>query len=390
MPRCSIAIVACLASLTALAQSTAPTEPPPSDDPALVDPTLPKKTIVVPVPGPAPRDETRKTSTATSTEQPPPETGPGSPPPPDVPPPREERFTAMPDEVAPTVEPAPPPAPVSDKRLLDGHPREGSFLAGPGSLTFILHHTIMLSAGGFSTQAAVTGFNLEKSTREQLLAGTLVGAGVGFGFSAWWQFTHWIDTVMANFGVAASIMGGLFFTGVTHLLTEDMTVISWSALFGAELAAWLTATIGGGDMTANHALLISSGGMWGLIFTTMVLAIIQNSGTGVTSRAWLDSLMISPAVGAGALALATLRYHPSSAQVLRADAFGLGAGAAVFLISAMVLGGFGQTTPYVLGGLAAAGGIATVSLLWADSVEPKPEAYFYDPARHRPYSCVWW
>jgi hypothetical protein len=41
----------------------------------------------------------------------------------------------------------------------------------------------------------------------------------------------------------------------------------------------------------------------------------------------------------------------------------------VLLISGLVLGGFNQPTPYVLSFLGSAGAIATVSLLWEESVD---------------------
>ena len=98
-----------------------------------------------------------------------------------------------------------PPGPVPDTRqaeeernaaLLDGHVREGAFLAGPGSLTFVLHNTILGAAGGLVTQglAGADKFDLSRGSRERMLAGTLVGAGLGFGLSAWWQFNHWIES----------------------------------------------------------------------------------------------------------------------------------------------------------------------------------------------------
>ena len=60
-------------------------------------------------------------------------------------------------------------------------------------------------------------------------------------------------------------------------------------------------------------------------------------------------------------------------QKVRADLFGTAAGGVVLLISALVLGAnaeaFKSPVPYVLGGVAAAGAITIVSLLWAEAAE---------------------
>ncbi|MDK0767095.1 hypothetical protein P5E81_14970, partial [Clostridium perfringens] len=83
------------------------------------------------------------------------------------------------------------------------------------------------------------------------------------------------------------------------------------------------------------------------------------------ARSALDAIMLTPAIGAAALALATLKFNPSTAQVVRANIFGLGVGAAVLLLSALVLGGnFGHPVPYVLAGIGAIGAQTLVSLLW--------------------------
>ncbi|MFP2929453.1 hypothetical protein ACLESO_30495, partial [Pyxidicoccus sp. 3LG] len=275
--------------------------------------------------------------------------------------------------------------------LLDGRPRQGPFLSGPGSLTFIVHHTTLGAMGGFFTQAFANDFNFDQSSREAMLAGTLIGAGLGFGASAWWQFNNWVDRPMATFGIANSLVGGMFMAGFMDLFTQDAGVLTWSAFLGAELGAWLTAGLGGGQLPLNDGLLIASGAGWGAAYAALLLAVIHFSGTDVSGKTWRDALLLAPGIGAGALALATMRYNPTPSQILRADIFGAGVGAAVLLISGLVLGGFDQSTPYVLSFLGSAGAITTVSLLWEESVD---RSALRLPGRSskavRPYKNVWW
>ena len=54
-----------------------------------------------------------------------------------------------------------------------------------------------------------------------MLAGTLIGAGLGFGASAWWQFNNWVDRPLAYFGIANSVIGGMFMGGFMDLLADD-------------------------------------------------------------------------------------------------------------------------------------------------------------------------
>ena len=75
-----------------------------------------------------------------------------------------------------------------------------------------------------------------------MLAGTFIGAGLGFGLSSWWQFNHYVDTPMAHYGIVNSVIGGMFLAGFMDLLTHDKSMITWSAFIGTELGAWLTAT----------------------------------------------------------------------------------------------------------------------------------------------------
>lgn len=291
---------------------------------------------------------------------------------------------------------AAPPEAVDSRAMLDGKPRQGAFLAGPGSLTFILHHTLMGAAGGFFTQAFARDLNFDQASREAMLAGTFIGAGLGFGLSSWWQFNHWVDTPMANFGIVNSVIGGMFLGGFMDLLTTDKSMITWSAFVGTELGAWLTAMVGGGQMSVDDGLLVASGGAWGLAYSALLLAIVHFAGTDVSGKNWADALLLAPGIGAGALALASMRYNPTSTQIIRADLFGAGVGAVLLVVSSLALGGFDNSTPYVLALLGSAGAITTVSLLWEESAErPKGNLqalnpYYRDPARHRPYRRVWW
>ncbi len=280
-------------------------------------------------------------------------------------------------------------APQASGIILDGQVRYGAFLSGPGSLTFILHHSLMGAMGGFFTQGFANGFSFERSSREAMLAGTLIGAGLGFGSSAWWQFYNWVDKPMGYFGIANSVVGGMFLGGFMDLLSRDTSLLTWSAFIGAELGAWLTATIGGGQLPLNDGLLVASGSGWGLAYGALLLAIIHFSGTKIDGKTWTDALLMAPGIGATALALATMKYNPTSSQILRADAFGAGVGAVVLMISALVLGGFDQPTPYVLSFLGSAGAITTVSLLWEEAAE-RPAATLRGATLSKAYRNDWW
>ncbi|GMU05954.1 hypothetical protein [Corallococcus caeni] len=281
------------------------------------------------------------------------------------------------------------PPPEDNGVFLDGQRRRGPFLSGPGSMRFVLHHTALGALGGFFTQAFSKDYNFDRSSREAMLAGTLIGAGLGFGASAWWQFNNWVDTPMANFTILNSGIGGMFLAGFMDLLTQDAGVLTWSAFLGAELGAWLTAGIGGGQLPLSDGLLVASGAGWAAAYSALFLAIVHFSGTAISGKTWKDLLLISPGVGAGVLALATMRYNPTASQILRADLFGGGVGAAVLLISGLVLGGFNQSTPYVLSFLGSAGAITTVSLLWEESVDRSAVRSSHG-AKDRPYKNVWW
>lgn len=293
--------------------------------------------------------------------------------------------------LAPQAAPTPPPPPEASGALLDGRPRQGPFLSGPGSLTFVMHHSILGAMGGLFTQGFARNFEIDRDSREAMLAGTLLGAGLGFGASAWWQFNNWVDRPLGYFGIANSVVGGMFMGGFMDLFADNRDVLAWSSFVGAELGAWLTAVIGGGQFPLNHGLLISSGAAWGLAYTALLLASIHFSGTEIPGKTWADALLIAPGIGAGALAIATMRYNPTSGQILRADVFGSGVGAAVLLLSGLVLGGFNQPTPYVLSFLGSAGAITIVSLLWEESVDrtaPLPGSPGYKSNR-KPYKGYW-
>ncbi len=282
------------------------------------------------------------------------------------------------------------PPPVEESgAVLDGHVREGAFLAGPGSLTFVLHHSIMGFVGGLATQGISTRFALDSvGNREQMLAGSLIGAGLGFGVSAWWQFNHWLDKPVAYFGIVNSMASGMFMAGLIDLVSDDALLLTWTAFLGAQLGAWLTTTLGGGEMPLNKGLLMTSGGGWGLIYGALFLAILKTSGTQVTTAGVTDTLLIAPGLGAGLMALATMRYNPTSNQILRADLFGAAVGGGVLLLSALVLGDFGTSIPYVLAMLSSAGAMATVSILYEEAAETPPAAM--GPTMKRKYNTVWW
>jgi hypothetical protein len=284
---------------------------------------------------------------------------------------------------------ATPGAPRAQGAILDGQVRYGAFLSGPGSLTFILHHSVMGAMGGFFTQGFANGFSFERSSREAMLAGTLIGAGLGFGSSAWWQFYNWVDKPMGYFGIGNAVIGGMFLGGFMDMLSHDTGLLTWSSFLGAELGAWLTAAIAGGQMSLNHGLMVASGGGWGMAYTALLMAIVHFSGTTISGKTFVDTLLIAPAIGATALALATMKYNPTASQILRADLFGAGVGAVVLALSALVLGGFDEPTPYVLAFLGSAGAITTVSLLWEEAAE-RPNTATSGTVRSKAYRNDWW
>jgi uncharacterized membrane protein YeaQ/YmgE (transglycosylase-associated protein family) len=385
------------------------------------------RVIVVPVPGEAPPDagQPQVAPPPAPPPEPPPQPPPEIPPPPPTPPPSDRPIVAQP----PPSDQPPPVVPVENPNagnpdataepvsaMLDGHPREGSFLSGPGSFYFVMHHTLMGSLGGLAIFMVPNAIRATKpphfdafdgDARIAYLVGALVGAGVGFASSAAWQFYNWMNYTTATFGLINSIIGAMFLIGATNLFTQDATPISVMGLVGALGGAWLTAVIGGGDMAVNKGVLITSGAAWAAIYTALILGIVASTGSNPDLRAGIDALLFMPAVGAAALAVATLKFNPSTAQIVRADIFGGGVGLAVLLLSALLVPHqFNSPIPYVLSGLTAAGAKLIVSILWVDTVAaPPPETpaganggpkslnlsvLYRDPENHKPYSRVWW
>lgn len=359
-----------------------PADPPPTPPPAEVGEPPP-----MPQPEGPPADAPMDTGGPRTIEAVPP------------PPPPPEQLDENPKQ-------APPSGPGA---MLDGHPREGAFLSGPGSLTFILHHSLMTGLGVLATQmvprvleascanagaaaGCVPDSNrwTNQDARVAYLAGSLIGAGVGFGAAAWWQFNHWLSPRAANFGIVNSFFGGAFLGGLTDLFTDDAAAIAWTTVIGNSIGAWLTTIVGGGELAMNKGVLIISGGVWAAIYTGLMLAIIATSGGGAVSRGGFDALMITPAIGAGAMALATLKFNPSTTQIMRANLFGVGAGGLVLLVSALVLGAnsFTSPVPYILGAIAAVGAKTVVSLLWAEAAENNPGSALA-PSRDKRYRGVW-
>ena len=287
--------------------------------------------------------------------------------------------------------PTAPPGPEASGALLDGRPRQGPFLSGPGSLSFVMHHSVLGAMGGLFTQGFARDFNFDKGSREAMLAGTLIGAGLGFGAASWWQFNNWVDKPLGYFGMGNSLVGAMFMGGFMDLFVKDRDVLAWSSFIGAEAGAWLTAIIGGGQLPLNHGLLVASGAVWSAAAVALLMASIHFSGNrGIAGKTWADTLLVAPGIGATVLAISTMRYNPTSGQILRANMFGAGVGAAVLLLSGLVLGGFDQPTPYVLSFLGSAGAITTVSLLWEESVDRTAVPAVSSNSKGKPYRNVWW
>ena len=91
------------------------------------------------------------------------------------------------------------------------------------------------------------------------------------------------------------------------------------------------------------------------------------------------------------MALATLKFNPSTAQIIRANIFGAIVGGAVLVISGLLLGptvGFTRPVPYILAGVGAIGAQTLVSLLWADAAENPGSVG--GVSSDRKYRNVWW
>ena len=165
-----------------------------------------------------------------------------------------------------------------------------------------------------------------------------------------------------------SVVSGLFFLGAADLLSDDALLLAWTGFLGAELGTWLTAAIAGGEMPVNDGLLVASGAGWGAAYSALMVAILGTTGTKMRSERVFDVMAISTGVGAGAMALATMKYNPTTAQILRANIFGAGVGGAVLGLSLLVLG-TDTATPYALALVSSAGAITAVSLLWEEAAE---------------------
>jgi hypothetical protein len=337
-------------------------QPPPT--PALeAPPPMPTAEPVAPLPGP---DATTRTFNAQPPLPPPPE--------------QLDQRPAQFEQVGPTA-------------MIDGHPREGAFLSGPGSFTFIMHHTLQTGLGVLATQMIprlidqTPGSFTNENARVAYLAGGLGGAAVGFAGSAVWQFTHWMSERTANFGIVNSFFGGMFLGGFSDLLTKDPYAISWLTLIGATAGGWLTAIVGGGDLALNKGALITTGGVWAAIYTALILGIVASTGAGGSLRSGMDAIMLTPAIGAAVMALATLKFNPSVGQIMRANVFGAGVAGAVLLISALILSNhFASPVPYILAGAGAIGAQTLVSLLWVEAAEAPVAPGEYQ----RPRVSVWW
>lgn len=377
--------------------------------------------------------------------QPPPAPQPEPIPEPQPPPPQD--TPVQPDTR--TIEALPPPPPLPEQfdsnppqlvpsgpgAMLDGHPREGAFLSGPGSLTFLMHHTLMTGFGVLATQLIPRAIDASpahearfdrngnidipaggcppidprylgpeskvvtcsdivtgEGARLAYLTGTLLGAGVGFTSAAIWQFNNWISHRSANFGILSSLIGGMFLGGFTDLVTGhgDAYATLWMTMIGSSAGAWLAAIVGGGDIALNKATLIVSGAAWAAIYTALIVAIIATTGGAITPRSGLDAVMLMPALGAGVMALATLKFNPSTAQIIRANIFGAIVGGAVLALSGLLLGpttGFTTSpVPYILAGVGAIGAKTLVSLLWADAAENPGTS---EISGKRTYRSVW-
>jgi hypothetical protein len=395
--------------------------------------------VAQPPPQPAPQDAPVYVPQEAPPPQPPPErTIEALPPPTPLP----EQLDQNPQQVAPSAPGA----------MIDGHPREGAFLSGPGSFTFLMHHTLMTGLGALSTQmiprlidaapafpATTIMVGNPPISRELLPAGgcqvdasgvptdpryatsgtgggkvmtcaeiatgegarlayltsTLIGAGIGFTSAAIWQFNNWISPRSANFGIITSFFGGMLFGGIADLASghKDAYATTWATMIGNSAGAWLAAIIGGGDIPLNKAALVVSGGGWAAIYAALIIGIVSTTGGAITPRGAIDGVMLLPAFGAGLMALATLKFNPSFGQIMRANLFGGLVGGAVLLLSGLLLGpatGFtASPVPYILAGVGAIGAKTLVSLLWADAAEPPPPTVS-GTSSDRKYRNVWW
>lgn len=372
-----------------------PTAPPPAPD-AATTPDAPPATQPVPqaegspaAPVEPPSNSTEQPVPPTNTQEAPPDPPEEAQTPEEAPPPEGEqteegtpkRFVI----IVPRTEPEPP-----RPDMLDGHLRSGPLLSGPGSLTFIGQHTATAALGGFLITGHAFRFGEAAGGREAMLSGTLLGAGLGFATSAWWQHHHWIGDTTSYFSIVNALIAGMFTVGVVDTFTPSALALSTAALIGTEVGAWSTALFAGGDMRLDDGLFVSTGAAWGLAYAGLLLAMIATSGTEISTKGVVDALLVAPGVGAGILALASTRYKPTTSQILRANAAGAGVGLAVLLISGVILGRFDIPTPYLLSMISAAGAKAAIALIWPD--EPRARPAWSRRARPEDgrYRSNWW
>jgi hypothetical protein len=221
------------------------------------------------------------------------------------------------------------------------------------------------------------------------LTSTLLGAGIGFASASIWQFFNWMSVRSANFGVINSAWGSLFLGAIADLATKhnDAWATSWLTLIGGMAGGWLSVILAKGDYPLNKMFLITTGGVWASIYAALIVGIVATTGGGITTRDGIDAVMLLPAVGAAAFALAALKFNPSIGQIMRANLFGTLAGALVLVVSGLLLGpttGFTKSpVPYILSGVTSAGAITLVSVLWADSVADAP-------GNSNKKALIWW
>lgn len=425
MQRILASFLALSASLS-LAQQT-PDIPPPNNE----------RVVVVPLDGPPVAVDA---GGAQPPPEPPPEPAPVTQDVPMAPPPDTRTIEASPPLPPPPEELPPPTAPVTQEgpgAMLDGHPREGAFLSGPGSFTFIMHHTLMTGLGVLATQmvpravdassphapvrdAMAPASQFDGCTAERLakyqaanpkitscteifsgedarvayLAGSLIGAAVGFGTSAAWQFFNWQSERAANFGIIASFFGAGFLGSITDLATQagDPVATTWMTLIGASAGAWTAAIVGGGDISLNRIAFITTGGVWAGLYTGMITAMLVTGGTSLLGRTAVDIAMLTPAIGAGLMALLSLKFSPSFAQIMRANLFGAAAAALVIVVSALIINpvtGWNNPLPYGFGLGASVLAQGLVSWLWADAAENKPMTWLTGYRSDGRYVGVW-
>mgnify|MGYP007112205966 CR=1 FL=1 len=424
MPR-SLALFVALSSLLAVGQETP--DIPSGEEPA------PEQVIIVP---PQPQAEPEPLA------EPQPQTEQIiEVPTPDAPPAPETRtFEAIPQYTPPEEldeVPAQLPGPTGPSAMVDGHPREGAFLSGPGSGIFLAHHTLMLGLGGLATQlvprlidaspphrvpgqpegslgggcspadgvvrlpysafpvderpASCSDIATGPQARVAYLTSTLLGAGIGFASASIWQFFNWVSVRSANFGIINSAFGSMFMGGMVDLITghNDAYATAWGSLLGGMAGGWLSAILARGDFALNKMFLITSGGAWAAIYGALIVGIVATTGGMSSARTGLDAVMLLPALGAGVAALAALKLNPSIGQIMRANLFGALVGGVVLVVSGLLLGpttGFTQSpVPYILAGVGALGTQTLVSLLWADAAADQGGSAASDKK-----TLVWW